>query len=527
MWIIRAALKSPYAVAVMALLILVIGVVSISRIAVDILPVFKAPGGAGDDLLRRDAHRFGREDDHQPHRTLDESGDRLPASRVEIDARRQRRPPLLSGRHRPQRRRSRRSTRWPWARLPTLPPNTLPPVVLPFDPTGTLPLGILTRQQPAEFWPGRNGAQRSGPHRYPQHARRRARRGRAGRVRRQGPHDPDLRRSRRNCRPGGCRRWTWSTPCSGRTSWSRPAWPSSAATSSNSTPTRWSTRCEELNEIPIRTEPGNRVYLRDIGYAKDSHAIQTGLVRINGRRQVYVPIYRQQGASSLTVVDGVRKELPQMMAVLKSEGKNVQLDLVMDQSVYVREAIHSLIHEGVIGALLVAAMILIFLGNCADDADRHACRFRWRSSVRIVGLCVTGNTINAMTLGGLALAIGPLVDDAIVVLENTHRHQALGKSRDHGGLRRRGGGDDSRAGGHADDDHRALSDRADAGHGRISVPAADAGRGLRDAGVVRAVADARAGAVCKVAAAEHDPRRANEHANARLGQADPSSDRTR
>src|SRR5205085_6370229 len=109
-------------------------------------------------------------------------------------------------------------------------------------------------------------------------------------------------------------------------------------------------------------------------------------------------------------------------------GNDVKLQLVMDQSVYVREAIWSLIHEGVIGAVLVAVMILVFLGN-------------WRMTViaslsiplailsAIIGLYVTGNTINAMTLGGLALAIGPLVDDAIVVLENTHRHHTLGKSR--------------------------------------------------------------------------------------------------
>src|SRR5205809_1873694 len=117
-----------------------------------------------------------------------------------------------------------------------------------------------------------------------------------------------------------------------------------------------------------------------------------------------------------------------MAQVLKANDKNVKLDVVMDQSVYVREAIHSLIEEGVVGAVLVSIMILIFLGN-------------WRMTViastsiplailcAITGLFATGNTINAMTLGGLALAIGPLVDDAIVVLENTHRHHSLGKSR--------------------------------------------------------------------------------------------------
>jgi multidrug efflux pump subunit AcrB len=137
-------------------------------------------------------------------------------------------------------------------------------------------------------------------------------------------------------------------------------------------------------------------------------------------------VYRQQGASSLTVVNGVKSEIPFMEEKLQDKG--VKLDLVMDQSEYVREAINALLHEGVIGAVLVALMILIFLGN-------------WRMTMiasmsiplailcGIVGLFVTGNTINAMTLGGLALAIGPLVDDAIVVLENTHRHHTLGKSK--------------------------------------------------------------------------------------------------
>jgi multidrug efflux pump subunit AcrB len=182
-------------------------------------------------------------------------------------------------------------------------------------------------------------------------------------------------------------------------------------------------RVEELNDIPIRTEPGNAVYLQDIGRAEDSHSIQTALVRINGHRQVYVPIYRQQGASSLTVVGGVKNAIPKMEERLP---QGVKLDLVMDQSVYVREAINGLIHEGIIGAVLVAIMILIFLGN-------------WRMTViagmsiplailcAIIGIFVTGNTINAMTLGGLALAIGPLVDNAIVVLENTHRHSTPDK----------------------------------------------------------------------------------------------------
>src|SRR5262249_12572052 len=189
-------------------------------------------------------------------------------------------------------------------------------------------------------------------------------------------------------------------------------------------------KIEELNDFPIRTVPGNRVYLKDIGHAEDAYTIQTSRVRLVdetsplGRREVYVPIYRQQGASSLAVASGVKAKIDFMERQLPPGTK---LHFVMDQSLYVKEAIHSLIEEGIIGALLVSAMILIFLGN-------------WRMTLiasmsiplailsAIIGLYATGNTINAMTLGGLALAIGPLVDDAIVVLENTHRHHSLGKS---------------------------------------------------------------------------------------------------
>src|ERR1700722_6252680 len=184
-------------------------------------------------------------------------------------------------------------------------------------------------------------------------------------------------------------------------------------------------KVKELNDLPIRTDPANSIYLRDIGSAEDSYAIQTSRVRIDGQRQVYVPIYRQQGASSLAVVNGVKDKIDY---ITKRCPRGTKLTLVMDQSIFVREAIHSLIEEGVIGAVLVSIMILIFLGN-------------WRMTLiasmsiplailgAIIGLYLTGNTINAMTLGGLALAIGPLVDDAIVELENNHRNYSLGKTR--------------------------------------------------------------------------------------------------
>jgi len=184
-------------------------------------------------------------------------------------------------------------------------------------------------------------------------------------------------------------------------------------------------KVEDFNDMPLTFGGVSNVLLRDIGRAEDASAIQTSRVRIDDRNEVFVPIYRQRGSSSLKVVDGVRDLIPEMEERLP---KGTKLDLVMDQTVVVRSALSSLVEEAVIGALLVSIMILLFLGN-------------WRMTLiasfsiplalmgAVIGLHITGNTINAMTLAGLALAIGPLVDDAIVELENNHRNYHMGKSR--------------------------------------------------------------------------------------------------
>ena len=180
-----------------------------------------------------------------------------------------------------------------------------------------------------------------------------------------------------------------------------------------------------MAQIPLRNEHGNAAYLADVATPKDASFIQTNVVRVNGKRQVYVPVFRQLGASTLQVVDTLREALETMKSRLTRSG--IDLKLVMDQSVYVRQSIESLMEEGVLGAVLCSLVILLFLGE-------------WRMTViavltipiavlaALVGLYATGNTINVMTLAGLSLAIGPLVDSAIICLENTHRHLGLGAS---------------------------------------------------------------------------------------------------
>lgn len=180
---------------------------------------------------------------------------------------------------------------------------------------------------------------------------------------------------------------------------------------------------ERMGDIPLKTEHGNAIYLRDVAKPRDANMIQTNIVRVDGLRQVYVPVYRQVGASTLSVVDQLKHDLPDMQARLTRPG--IDLKVVMDQSVYVRSSIHALVQEGVLGAVLCSLVILLFLGE-------------WKMTLIAVmtiplavmtagiGLYYTGNTLNVMTLAGLSLAIGPLVDSAIICLENTHRHLGLG-----------------------------------------------------------------------------------------------------
>src|SRR6266852_1263739 len=180
---------------------------------------------------------------------------------------------------------------------------------------------------------------------------------------------------------------------------------------------------EEINNFPIKVENGAPVFVKDIGTVKDAFAIQTNVVHVDGKRQVYIPIYRQPGANTIQAVEGVKDAIAR---ILTRVPPGVKLDVIFDQSHYVRESITSLEHEGLLGALLASFMILIFIGS-------------FRSMVIIflsiplsvlaafIGFYFTGDTINAMTLGGLALAVGRLVDDSIVVLENTHRHLGMGK----------------------------------------------------------------------------------------------------
>ncbi len=180
---------------------------------------------------------------------------------------------------------------------------------------------------------------------------------------------------------------------------------------------------KDLNNLPIKTVNGATVYIKDVAQVRDGFQVQTNIVRTNGSRGVLITVTRNGKASTLSIVNAVKAELPRILANVPAELKVTALG---DQSVFVRASIEGVLREALIAAGLTGLMILLFLGS-------------WRSTLIVcisiplsilTSLCLLsllGETINVMTLGGLALAVGILVDDATVEIENTHRNIAMDK----------------------------------------------------------------------------------------------------
>jgi len=179
---------------------------------------------------------------------------------------------------------------------------------------------------------------------------------------------------------------------------------------------------DKINDVPIKVVNGTPILVRDIGTAADSAAIQTSIVRVNGREATYIPITRQEGANTLEVTDGIRAKLPKLTEI--PAGATVKF--LYDQSLYIREAIANLEKEGMLGAALAGLMIFLFLRS-VKAALVVGLAIPLSLTAALVALYLTGQTVNIMTLGGLALVIGTLLDNNIVVQENLHRHFEMGK----------------------------------------------------------------------------------------------------
>ena len=183
------------------------------------------------------------------------------------------------------------------------------------------------------------------------------------------------------------------------------------------------TKVADFNTLPVKIVNGAPVLLGDVASVTDTHQPQTNVVRVDGKPATYLMVIRHAAASTLAVVDAVKARLP---FIRETAPKGIKVTLAFDQSKFVREALTEVVREAAIAAVLVALMVLVFIGSSRSMLI-VVTSIPLAILTAIVGLKLSGQTINTMTLGGIALAIGMLVDDATVEVENIHRNHAMNK----------------------------------------------------------------------------------------------------
>lgn len=415
---VRAALRNPHAVIVLALAILVIGLTAITRLPTDILPTFKTPAvqiltfypGMPAEVMEKDiTTRLERWTGQANGVARQESKSMVGVSVVKDFFREDVDPNTAMS----------QVTSLAMSDLYYLPPGTIPPMVMPFDPTASIPLVLISVSSPTfdetklydvAYFDLRNRLQSItgviAPAVY------------GGKLRRILAYVDREKAQVRGLSPldviNSIRNYNVMIP-TGNAKFGALDYQINANGMVKTV--------AELNDLPLNVGSGPPTYIRDVANVEDSNQIQSNVVRVDGKRQVYIPIYRQPGANTIAVVDGIKAQLKPILERIKG----ISLDVVMDQSFYVRESIRNLIYEAVIGAGLAALLVLLFLGSYRPMfivllSLPLACLGAF------IGLYFTGESLNAMTLGGLALAIGLLIDQSIVVIENTERHLSLGKS---------------------------------------------------------------------------------------------------
>jgi multidrug efflux pump subunit AcrB len=178
----------------------------------------------------------------------------------------------------------------------------------------------------------------------------------------------------------------------------------------------------ELNKLPIKTAGNSWVTISDVGKAEDANQLQYNIVRVNGQRSAYIPIMKQGGdTNTIEVVEGVRKLTSHLFDI----PKQLVTKVVFDQSVYVKAALETVLHEGAIGLVLTSIMILIFLGSLRATSA-VLLSIPLSAVATFVVLYLMGSTVNTMILGGLALAFSRVIDNSVISLENIYRHLEMG-----------------------------------------------------------------------------------------------------
>ena len=421
---IRSALKNPHAIVVAALAVVVLGVTSYAKIPRDLLPVFDTPAvqivtfypGMPPEVMERDImsrmERWTGQSvgiEHQEGKAMlgvcivkdfFREGISLDTAMSQV-------------------------TSYAMSDMFYLPPGTIPPMVMPFDPTAAVPLCLVSVSSPTmtekqlydtAYFELRNRLQSIqgviAPAVYGGKLRRILAYVDPEKLEARGLSPMDVVRALNEQNvfiPAG----------------NMKVGDLDYQIFANAMPER----VDELNDIPIVVRDGSTIFLRDVARARDSSQIQSNVVRINGRRQVYIPIYRQPGANTIEIVNKIQENLARILRRLRemdARNADLALEVVMDQSIYVRESIKGLQLAGGLGALLAALVVLLFLRSLRLTFI-VALAIPLSILVAFIGLFYTGDTINSMTLGGLALAIGILVDQSIVVLENITRHARMGK----------------------------------------------------------------------------------------------------
>ncbi len=422
MLLVRVALENPYAVVVLGLAILVLGgfiLLGPAPIATDLLPQFKTPAvqivtfypGMPAETVEKDiSTRMQRWTGQSVGIEHQEAKSMLGVSIVKDFFREDIDPNAAMS----------QVTSYAMSDLYYLPPGTVPPMVMPFDPTASIPLCLFSVSSAVyneaelydiAYFEGRNRLQAIAgviaPAVY------------GGRLRRILAYLDSDRLQARYLSPMDVVNAIHKNNVFIPTGSARLGTLEYQLESNAMVPAPGL-----INEFPVKLDGTAPVLIKDIGHAEDTSELQSNIVRVDGKRQLYIPIYRQPGANTIRVVDGVRNSIGDLSKRLPP---GVDMEVVFDQSQFVRDAIRNLVQEGALGALLAAIMILVFL---------RSVRFTFfilltlplSLLAAIIGLYATGNTLNAMTLGGMAIAVGLLIDQSIVVLENIERHRALGKA---------------------------------------------------------------------------------------------------
>ncbi len=420
---IRFAIRNPYAVGVAALATVVLGVTSFQRLPADLLPIFRTPAvqivtfypGMPPEVMERDImsrlERWTGQSvgiEHQEAKAMlgvcvvkdfFREGISLDTAMSQV-------------------------TSYAVSDMFYLPPGTIPPMVMPFDPTASVPLCLVSVSSPVmnekelydiAYFELRNRLQSIqgviAPAVY------------GGKLRRILAYVDRTRLEARGLGPMDVVR------ALKRQSVFIPAGNLKAGSLdyqifANSMPSR----VEDLNGMPLAIRDGMPILVGDVADVRDSSQIQTNVVRINGRRQVYIPIYRQPGANTIEIVGSIRRNLERIQQRLREmdpSARDLSIEVVLDQSVYVRNSLRALQLEGILGAGFAALVVVLFLRRLRPTV-LILTSLPLAILAAFTGLYFTGSTLNAMTIGGLALVVGILIDQAIVVVESIVRHMDQG-----------------------------------------------------------------------------------------------------